>query len=369
MIQFNPANERIKRQYFGYLRDADGLADVSIDHAARAICAFEQFTKAKDLHQLSPKDATAWRQHLLRGRGRIATELSSRATVRSKLLLMKKFVVWLSQQAGFRSKIAAADAAYFDLPRRDRRLVNERRNESAPSLDQLRHIISLMPSKTDRQLRDRALLAFLLLTGARVTATTSFKLKHVSADRLGINQDARTVRTKGGRSFVTAFFPVGNDIRQMFLEWFDHLRLKLHYGPDDPLFPTCDVFASVRGEDSKLNPKHWTGPDPIRAICRSAFERAGIPYHPPHTIRRTLAVLGEELCKTGEEMKAWSQNLGHLEVLTTMLSYGALSDRHQLVVMNRLSSDRPTDLLDEMELFLRKRGFTSQGTQRDGDKP
>lgn len=360
MIQFNPVNERIKRQYFGYLRDADGLAEMTIDHAARAIFAFEQFSEAGDFHQITPKAAIAWRKHLLVGPGRRAAELSSRATVRTKLLLMKRFVKWLAQQPGYKARLKNLDAAYFDLPRRDRRIASERCNDEAPSLEQLRHVILSMTSASDREKRDRALMAFLLLTGARVAAIATFKLKHLTPDHQGIRQDAREVWTKGARTYTSVFFPVGHDIRGIFLDWCDHLRQNLHYGPDDPIFPISDRMAAARGNRDKLLRQHWKTVDPIRSICRRAFTEAGLHYHPPHRIRRTLAVLGERICKTGEEMKAWSQNLGHLDVLTTMLSYGGLSERQQSAVMQRMSLDEPVNVLKALEDFLKAQGFVPQ---------
>ncbi|MCH8161646.1 MAG: hypothetical protein IIB88_07105 [Chloroflexi bacterium] len=49
--------------------------------------------------------------------------------------------------------------------------------------------------------------------------------------------------------------------------------------------------------------------------------------------RRTLARLGQVVCKTPEEMKAWSQNLGHEDVMTTFRSYGHVhSDRQRQVL-------------------------------------
>jgi hypothetical protein len=40
-------------------------------------------------------------------------------------------------------------------------------------------------------------------------------------------------------------------------------------------------------------------------------------------------VLGEKLCRTPEEFKAWSQNLGHEKVLTTFTSYGEIPCQRQ----------------------------------------
>src|SRR5260370_4722543 len=54
-----------------------------------------------------------------------------------------------------------------------------------------------------------------------------------------------------------------------------------------------------------------------KQVFKEAFASAGLPYFNPHSFRKTLALLGGELCQTPEQYKAWSQNLGHEHVLTT----------------------------------------------------
>ena len=80
----------------------------------------------------------------------------------------------------------------------------------------------------------------------------------------------------------------------------------------------------------------WSNAEPIRKIFRRGFEGAGLPYFNPHSFRRTLVMLGEQLCHTPEEFKAWSQNLGHDDVLTTFLSYGQVSSRRQAEIIRAL---------------------------------
>jgi integrase len=75
----------------------------------------------------------------------------------------------------------------------------------------------------------------------------------------------------------------------------------------------------------------------VRRIFRQSFERADLPYFKPHAIRDTLAQLGEQVCKTPEEFKAWSQNVGHEKVLTTFTSYGAVSSHRQAELIRRLA--------------------------------
>jgi hypothetical protein len=41
-------------------------------------------------------------------------------------------------------------------------------------------------------------------------------------------------------------------------------------------------------------------------------------------------------CRTMEEMKAWSQNLGHEDLTTTFASYGTLSRGQQSQIMSKL---------------------------------
>jgi hypothetical protein len=40
---------------------------------------------------------------------------------------------------------------------------------------------------------------------------------------------------------MTWFFPVGDDIRQIVIDWVRFLREEKGYGPDDPLFPKTKV--------------------------------------------------------------------------------------------------------------------------------
>ena len=189
--------------------------------------------------------------------------------------------------------------------------------------------------KNEIERRNRALVAFTLLTGARDSAIASMKLKHVDLIEGCVHQDAREVKTKFSKTFTTYFFPVGDRIRAIVAEWVRYLRDEKLWGNDDPLFPATRITlgASQQFEAAGLEQKHWSSAGPIRTIFREAFERAGLPYFHPHSLRKTLVKLGQEVCQSPEEFKAWSQNLGHEQVLTTFLSYGSVAtDRHGAII-------------------------------------
>jgi integrase len=132
---------------------------------------------------------------------------------------------------------------------------------------------------------------------------------------------------------------VGDEIRRIVAEWVGYLREDKLWSNDDPLFPATRIAlgATRQFEASGLQREHWSSASPIRAIFRDAFQRAGLPYFNPHSFRNTLVRLGEYLCKSPEEFKAWSQNLGHEHVLTTFLSYGEVACQRQEEIIRDLA--------------------------------
>ena len=202
-----------------------------------------------------------------------------------------------------------------------------------------------MPSDNDIELRDRAVVAFTLLTGVRDGALASLKLKHVDVQKREVIQDAREVRTKFSKTFTTWFFPVGEDIEQIVSDWVEHLRRHAVWRrrPSLPRDACVHRRRQVFHADG-LSRTAWSNATPIRKIFKEAFTAAGLPYANPHSIRKTLAQLGERVCRTPEEFKAWSQNLGHEQVLTTFSSYGQVSRDRQAELMRGLAArpDRST---------------------------
>jgi integrase len=228
-----------------------------------------------------------------------------------------------------------------------------------------------MPSGTDIEKRNRALIALILLTGVRDNAVASMRLKHVDLADGKILQDARQVRTKFSKTFTTYFFPVGEDVLAIFAEWVAFLQKERLWGLDDPLFPATRVAfgASRHFEVAGLDRKCWANATPIRTIFRAAFEGVGLRYFNPHSFRKTLALFGQEVCQTPEEFKAWSQNLGHESVMTTFSSYGQVAERRQAEIIRSLgrekhSSDRDGNLVREIAKLVarHKGGATSVAT-------
>jgi len=335
MTNYNAANERIKRQYFAYLADAQGQSEQTIDTVAKAIARFEVYTRYKDFKTFHIEQAKAFKRDLGDQRGHRSGEPLSKATLYASLTSLKRFFVWLAGQPGYKSRIAYSDAEYFNLSAKETRVAKAIRPSRVPTLEQIQHVIQSMSANTDVERRDRALIAFTILTGARDGAVASFKLKHIDVAAGTLDQDAREVRTKFSKSFITVFFPVGDYIRTFVADWVTYLRKDKLWGLDDPLFPATKVAIgeSQKFEAAGLDRRHWGSAGPIRAVFKAAFPAAGLPYFNPHSFRKTLALLGGQRCRTPEEYKVWSQNLGHEHVLTTFCSYGGVDSYRQAEIM------------------------------------
>jgi integrase len=324
MTKRNAENERIKRAYLTFLEDAKRMSVATADQAAAAIRDFERHTGFKDFRKFHIQQAKAFKAQLNAAVNADTGKPLAKATIRSRLMALKAFFQWLSDKPGYKSRIGYSDADYFNPNANDERIATAHRTSRVPTLDEIRRVVAHMPAGTDIEKRDRALIAFAIVSGARDDALASLSLKHVDVAARTVSQDAREVRTKNRETFTSWFFPVGDDFEAIVVEWIDFLVRERGFGPDDPLFPSTlmglnsDGFFSASG----LSRNHWKNAAAIRRLFKEAFAAAVLPYAHPHSFRHTLALLGEEVCHGPLEYKAWSQNLGHEKVLTTFCNYG-----------------------------------------------
>ncbi|MCU1249188.1 MAG: site-specific integrase [Edaphobacter sp.] len=343
-----------------------------MDAAAKALNRFEVYTGYRDFKAFHTEQVIAFKKHLAGQRGLQSGETLSKATLYATLTQLKRFFQWLAWQPGYKSRFEYSDAEYFNLSDKDTRIATAQREQQVPTLEQIKHVIQTMPTKTEIDRRNRALIAFTLLTGARDSAIASVKLKHVDLVEKCVRQDAREVRTKFSKTFITYFFPVGDEPVEIVEDWVSFLREEQLWGNDDPLFPATRIEqgADCQFGVAGLDRTHWSSASPIRGIFHEAFLRAGLPYFNPHSFRNTLVRLGQDLCQSPEAFKAWSQNLGHEKVLTTFTSYGAVACERQSEILRCLATPQQPAQSDSKEIAaevlrgLRDSGFELQGKSR-----
>jgi site-specific recombinase XerD len=301
--KFHPENERTKHRYLAFLSDAKRLSAGTVEQVAAALADFEKSTGHKDFRLFRPEQAQSYKRRLSEATNPKTGKPLAKATVASRLASLKAFFQWLSLQPGCKSRLNYSDAEYFNPSASDARIAKATREKHVPSIEQVKHVLSVMPTETAVQRRDRTLLAFALLSGARDSAIASLSLRHVDLARRRVCQDpSQGVRTKNSKTIYSKFFPVGADIEAIVADWIQFLQSKFLWGPDDPLFPPskCERTQKGRFRKCRLCPETLEigGDDPrdfpegFRKRRASVFQPACIPRHAGHTGRANLQRAG-----------------------------------------------------------------------------
>jgi integrase len=173
MPKLNPQNERIKRDYLRFPKEALGKSEVGFKDRLTERC-----------------------------------ETLSRSTQASALAALKEFFTWLAWQAGLKSRIHALDIDYFSPSNNDLATTKAAKLRDYPSLEQVRAVIVAMPSNTVIHRRNRALIVIAILTGTRDRAMVSLSLRHVDLSKSPplVKQEPDRVETKFAKSINTYFF-------------------------------------------------------------------------------------------------------------------------------------------------------------------
>lgn len=208
MTKTNAANERIKRQYLQYLVEAKGQNGATIDRVAAPLARFEASTCGRDFERFHREQAVAFKAKLAAALNARTGERLSKLTVLATVRDLRAFFFWLAHLPSIKSATAYADAGYFNLSDKEVAVARARREALVPTLERARHVLTAIPSAIALGRRDRALVAFAVLTGAHIGALASSQLGHVDVAGGFAEQDPRAVRTKAAMSFRTYFMPV-----------------------------------------------------------------------------------------------------------------------------------------------------------------
>jgi len=212
-------------------------------------------------------------------------------------------------------------------------------------------MVAGMPVGSLRERRDQAIVAMAFLSGFRATALVNLRVRHVELENAQVIHDGRSLKGKNGKNFVVSFFPRTDSLERIVREWIETV-VRLGYGEDDALFPDHRHLVHKLGRRRHIEPMRSAGS--VTRAFRAASLVADADYS-PHCVRDTLAALGNSLCKSARERKAWSQNLGHETDVITERYYGTLKDDQRSDIMTEMRArgdltDHNKDLLLDLLL-------------------
>ena len=93
MTTHNANNERTKRRYFAYLKEAKRHSEPTVDAVAKALARFESDTKHRDFKSFHFEQAIAFKRRLAEQKSQQTGEKLSKATLHATLANVKAFFI------------------------------------------------------------------------------------------------------------------------------------------------------------------------------------------------------------------------------------------------------------------------------------
>lgn len=320
----NNANAFVIYRYQIYLLEGKGLDEKTVDAKLRHIWEFGRLTEEVDFRCVDISQIvhykTSFQAPDKSGRTRSAS------TIVHAFSDVCGFFKWLRKQVGY-DEFAEDLLDYFSPPRHLVQIANAPVQKAYPTHEEVVTVVDSMPTDTFLQRRNRALVAFVYLTGVRVAALITLRLKHVDSERRLVHQQAaEQVATKNSKTMRTAWFPVGKEFEKIVVEWISEMT-SLDADPETPLFPRGE--RRLFGSENHQEWEFLSSDDAVVDIMAAAAAAVGVRRFTPHRLRDTIASMIDKWAVTLAEQKALSQNMGHADMRTTFERYGPVSEKQQ----------------------------------------
>lgn len=239
---------------------------------------------------------------------------------------------------------------YLDLPRKFDVGPELQEAKIFLSMDEAVEMLFSLPDGSLKGRRDRAMFAIAFVAGLRESALITLRVGDVDVASRRVRHDGRALRGKNGKSFIVDWFPRTEAFATVLVAWIEEARA-MGLRDEDALFPS---IQALKGRNLTSPGRTIIGPMRTAGAVDAVFAEArkGRSHYTPHSARHTLAALGDKLCRTPEQRKAWSLNLGHSSVAITWTHYGRVNDSRKGEIFASFEVTKIwTD--EEMSLMLR----------------
>ncbi len=332
--KYNALNERAKYKYRTHLRRIDQKDEKTIIACLKHIRDFEVYIAFAGFEKFNAEIADKYIRSLF-------DRKLSMSYISSNIRSLKDFLNWLERQRGYRSKINYNHIDYLNISKNQRRTAKATEYKKSYKYDQIIKTIREMPSKTDIERRNKAVISLQALCSLRIAELRTVKIKSLIEENgcYFIYITPRNMSVKFAKTRHSNFIPLPDDIKQNVLSWFEHLK-SIGFKDSDPLFPVINnVFNKQNLLESNLKKQGIKSDTTIRGVFKKAFICAGYEYIRPHSFRTTIARYAET--QSPAFLNAVRQNLGHASIDTTLSSYGQLSmaDQRRIISENDFSDE------------------------------
>lgn len=321
--KFNPKNEKLKIKYEEYLTKL-AKEKVKPDTAKAklgSIRIYDELNKHEDYKCFDEEHGVAFYEYL--------RELESGASTRIKHLTnLREFLGWYfdSTKVTKAKKLALQS---LEPTEEDKRLAKRTVYRDIPTDEEIEKLINL-PITTSFDRMCQALIAFLLITAARISAVATTTLECIDVEKHIYLQDPLGgIKTKRDKYIVTRFMEYDERFVNIVLDWIDLLKTQYGFSPESPLFPK--VRGYLEGEEIK---RVFYGDNKdfanlIAKIC----QKVGIRVYNPHEFRHYAILRALRFVNTGVQIKALSQNVGHNDIDTILEQYANMKPERYVEII------------------------------------
>ena len=324
---YNSRNERTKVKYRTHIRRIGQKDEKTILAILKHIRDFEIFINFAGFEKFNADIADKYIQ------GMFSVNLSL-SYITDNIRALKDFLNWLERQRGYRSKINYNHIDYLNVSRNQRRSAKATEYQKGYSYEQIIQANRLMPERTDKDKRNKAIVSLQALCTLRISELRTVKLANMVQEdgTWFIHVSPKNMQTKFAKTRQCVFVSLPDDIKANVINWYDYLKL-IGFSDGDPLFPAIDNrFNQQNLLETNITNNAIKSDTTLRDIFKACFANAGMDYIKPHSFRKTLARFAQT--KSPAFLNAVRQNLGHSSIDTTLNSYGQLSTLEQRQIIS-----------------------------------
>jgi hypothetical protein len=133
------------------------------------------------------------------------------------------------------------------------------------------------------------------------------------------------------------------------LEWKEEV-IGLGFEGDDALFPEEKYLSEKTHKEQSVHVSPMSSTHAVSTAFRTASSELGKSFL-PHSAKHFIGILGLKVCKSAEELKAWSVNIGHEDEEVTRRYYQNITDDRVVEIFEGFG-DEAVETVDDMNLML-----------------